>query len=96
MAIVIEEEQNKTNIIGIVTWLVILAIIAVAAYYVFFKAPPFVEVAPPTNLINIDPLAHLNIDPGAVVNGQSFQSLKQYITPPEPGNAGRPNPFLAP
>ncbi len=95
MAIVIEEEQNKSSIAGVMTWFVILVVIVVASYYIFFKAPSSVEIIVPTNFKNIEPLAHINVNPDAVVD-QISKLLKPQITPPEPGNAGRPNPFITP
>ncbi len=95
MAIVIEEEKNRISPISIATWLVVLIIIGLAAYYIFFTQPELIEVAAPSNFQNIDPLSKINLNPEDVVNGSGFQSLKPTITLPVPGNAGRDNPFLA-
>jgi hypothetical protein len=94
MAIVIEGETKKVNIVNILTWLVVLVVIVAAAYYIFFAQPQLVEVVTPASFKNISPLANLNLNPEEVVSGASFQSLKQYVTPPTPGNFGRSNPFL--
>ena len=96
MAIFVEEEKNRINLISIITWLVILLIIGLAAYYIFFAQPQLVEITAPAALQNIDPLSKVNINPEDIVNGPGFQSLKSTITLPVPGNAGRENPFLAP
>jgi flagellar basal body-associated protein FliL len=96
MAIVIEEEKNKINILSIITWLVIIVIIGLAVYYIFFSQPQLIEVATPSSFQNINPLAKINISPENVINGPAFQSLKSTITLPAPGNAGRGNPFLMP
>ncbi|MBU6500334.1 MAG: hypothetical protein KGJ89_00695 [Patescibacteria group bacterium] len=94
MAIVLEEEKNKTNIVSIITWLAVLGIIVAAVYYIFFNQPQLVEVAAPANFQNVDPLSKIKLNPEDVINSQSFQSLKQYVAPPVPGNAGRDNPFV--
>lgn len=96
MAIVIEEEKNRISPISIATWLVVMIIIGLAAYYIFFSQPQLVEITAPQIFQNIDPLSKVNINPEDVVNGPGFQSLKSTITLPEPGNAGRANPFMAP
>jgi hypothetical protein len=94
MAIVIEEEGNKTNIVGTVTWVVVLVIIVLTIYYVFFAQPQLVEVVAPANFKNIDPLANVTLNLEDVTGNRNFQNLKQYITPISPGNYGRSNPFL--
>lgn len=94
MAIVIEEEKSKVSLITFVTWLIILVIIAVAVYYIFFSQPQLIEISPPANFENINPLSKINLNPTDVVNNPNFQSLKQYITLPVPGNFGRSNPFV--
>lgn len=95
MAILIEEENNRASIVKVFLWLLILIIIAVAGYYIFFAKPQLVEIVVPQNLQSksIDSLAGINFNPQGVLNGEEFQSLKQYITPPKPGNAGKSNPF---
>ncbi|MEK9180562.1 MAG: hypothetical protein AAB897_04080 [Patescibacteria group bacterium] len=96
MAIIVEEERPQINITRMLMWLIILVIIGVAIYYIFFSQPQIVDVAIPSNFQNIDPLASINLNPEDVINGPEFQALKQYVTVPEPGNAGRLNPFSAP
>ena len=77
-------------------WFLIIIIIAVAGYYIFFAKPQFVEIiGVPQNLQSkdIDILSVIDLNPEGVINSQEFRSLKQYITPPQPGNAGKSNPF---
>jgi hypothetical protein len=94
MAIIIEEEKNKTGLVTIAAWIIILIIIASAIYYIFFAKPQLIEVSPPAGFENINPLSKINLNPSDVVNNAAFQSLKQYITLPVPGNYGRSNPFV--
>ncbi len=95
MAIVIEEERNGGNIVKILMWLLILVVVAVAGYYIFFAEPELVEIVVPPNLQNknISSLTGINLNPEEVVGGREFKSLKQYVNPPQPGNAGKSNPF---
>lgn len=93
MAIVIEEEKNQTNIIGIVTWLVVILVVGIAAYYIFFARPQLVEMVAPSAFQNINTISKINLNPEEVVNSKLFQSLKLYVSLPVPGSAGRSNPF---
>lgn len=94
MAIIVEEEQgNRVSIISALMWVLVLVIIIAAGYFIFFAQPQFVEIVAPQNFKGIDPLANLNLDPEGVVQSQEFQSLRQYVTPIAPGNAGKSNPF---
>ncbi len=93
MAIIIEEEKNKMGAVRFLMWFLILVIIGVAGYYIFFAKPQLIEIATPSNFKGIDPLAGINLNPEEVLNSQDFQSLKKYVTPPQPGNAGKSNPF---
>lgn len=96
MAIIVEEEKSRVGIMAVFMWFVVLIIVAVGVYYIFFVKPQIVDVAVPSNFENINPIAEININPEDVINSSGFQSLKQYVTPPVPGNAGRANPFVAP
>jgi hypothetical protein len=95
MAIVIEEEKNQNNIIAIAMYLVFLVIIGAVLYYIFFKQPTLIEVAVPESFENTAQLSRIELNPRDVVADEKFQSLKQYVTPPSPGNVGRANPFIS-
>lgn len=96
MAIVLEEEKNNNvNIINLVTWLVVIAVIVALVYYIFFNQPQLVDVSPPANLQTVDQLSKITFDPNSVVNNLS-QGFRQSINPPVPGNAGRPEPLMPP
>ena len=94
MATIIEEGKNgRGGIVRLLMWLMVLIIIGAAGYYIFFAEPQLVEIATPASFKSIDPLAGINLNPEDVINGVEFQSLKIYVTPPRPGNAGKANPF---
>ncbi len=44
MAIIVEESEKKSNLFGIVGWLVFLAIAGAAVYYLFFAQPQLVTI----------------------------------------------------
>ncbi|KKW45484.1 MAG: hypothetical protein A3A43_00835 [Candidatus Liptonbacteria bacterium RIFCSPLOWO2_01_FULL_56_20] len=95
MAIIIEEEKNRVGIVGFIGWLVVIAVIAAALYYVFFKQPELIEVDVPENVRNAEELSQkITLNPDAVVQSPAFQALKRYVTPSAPATLGRQNPFL--
>ena len=93
MAIIVEEEKNKGGIVRILMWVVILGIVGFAGYYIFFAKPQLVEIEAPANFKGINPLSEIQLNPQEVIQGRSFQALKNYVSPPQPGNAGKSNPF---
>ncbi|HVM76729.1 MAG TPA: hypothetical protein VMU07_01080 [Candidatus Paceibacterota bacterium] len=101
MAIVIEEEKSRSNIVRIIGWLVILGVVGAAIYYIFFAQPQLAIIAPAGNLNAVAPIVESNIDPNQVLGSDAFKALKAAPVPPVPtstGNSpsGRPNPFIAP
>ena len=99
MAIVIEEEKNRTNIMGIAGWLVFFAIIVAAAYYVFFAPAESIIISPPANLASITSVSQVAFSPQSVTSDKTFQSLQQYVPSPSaqgPATIGRANPFIPP
>lgn len=99
MAIIVEENKKKSNVLGIVGWLVFLAIIAAAIYYVFFAQPELVPIPAAGNLGTIAPITQLSLQPETVVQGPAFQALTSTIalpTPQGPAAVGRTDPFVAP
>lgn len=96
MAIVVEEEKNRySRLPALVSWMVIIAIIAVAAYYIFFKRPDIISISPPAELGEIEELLEIRIAPEEVVGSPSFQALKLYVSPLVPSTPGKANPFLS-
>jgi hypothetical protein len=99
MAIIVEEEQKKSNLFGIIGWLVFLAIAGAAVYYVFFAQPELVTIPASGTLGTIAPIAQTALHPETVVQGAAFQALKSTITLPSPSGpvtVGRTDPFIAP
>jgi hypothetical protein len=95
MAIVVEEEGRKVNILQIVIWLSVLAVIGIAIYYIFFVSPPTADVVIGLEFKNINPLGNLNINPVEVLGGPPFNTFQSHVTvtQPDPANFGRQNPF---
>jgi hypothetical protein len=99
MAIIVEEEKNRSNLAAVVGWIVILGIVLAAVYYIFFAAPAAVIVTPPAGFQNISAITQVNFNPASVTSSTSFQALKQYVSEPTstgPASVGRPDPFLLP
>lgn len=99
MAIVVEEGEKKTNLFGIIGWLVFLGIAGAAIYYVFFAQPQLVAIPSSGTLGTIAPITQTPVDPNTVLQNPSFQALKSSIslpTPQGPVSVGRPDPFIAP
>lgn len=99
MAIIVEEEKKKTNIIGIVGWIVFIGLTLAVIYYIFFASPTLVVIPPNGVLSTIAPIANANLNPQSVVGSTEFQSLRSTVTvptPESPSGVGRSNPFIAP
>ncbi len=99
MAIIVEEEQKKSGLLGIIGWLVFLAIAGAAVYYVFFAQPELVTIPASGTLGTIAPITQTALHPQTVVQGAAFQALKSTITLPSPSGpaaVSRPDPFIAP
>ena len=94
MAIVVEEEQNKGSIMGVLMWSIIVIAVLLAVYYIFFKKPEIVERATPARFANIEQLLKERIEPDEVLGNPRFKSLQPYIAPLAPQGGGRDNPFL--
>lgn len=97
MAIIIDEDKKKSFPFAFVGWLAILAIICVAAYYIFFVQPQLVILPTPANLDSIAPFANAAINPSDIVSSSAFTSLRSTIVPPSPkgpASIGKSNPFL--
>lgn len=96
MAIVVEQEKaSGVGIVRIVLWVVLLGIILAAVYYVFFKKPDAIpDLITPSGFRNTTELSKINLDPQAVLQNPSFQSLRSQLPPLSTSSVGRPNPFL--
>ncbi len=96
MAIVIEEQKNKSGVGAILIGAVAVALVGIGVYYIFWKKPNLAEVAVPPAFQNTKQL----IDIGASVNPENVlqsvtQTLRRYTTSTTPQNLGRANPFIS-
>lgn len=99
MAIIVEEGEKKTNLFGIIGWLVFLGIAGAAVYYVFFAQPQLVVIPSTGSLSTITPITQTALQPNTVMQSAAFEALTSTIplpTPQGPVAVGRPNPFIAP
>lgn len=95
MAIIVEEEKRKGGgFVGFLTWLVLIGVIAFAAYYIFFKKPEVVDVVIPANFENISQISAQKLEPEVIQENPVFKSLESHTTPPSSARVGRVNPFL--
>ena len=94
MAIIIEEEKKKFNWFALASVILVVALIAVAVYYLFFAPVPLIERVTPLSLQPIQELSGITLQPEAIVNNPKFQVLKAYVNPITIGPVGKSNPFL--
>ena len=95
MAIIVEEENNKssTGVIMVASWIVTLALIGAGAYYVFFANPQIIETALPSNFKNTQDISKITLRPEEVASNPFFKSLRTPIMPAYNPAPGKPNPF---
>ncbi|MEK7212728.1 MAG: hypothetical protein AAB686_03555 [Patescibacteria group bacterium] len=96
MATFVEKKNGGLGIISVLIWLVLIGVVIGGAYYIFFKKPELISVAPPAEFEDVKQLAAIELDPQAVVEGAKFQALKSHITSKTPERFGRSNPFSPP
>ena len=99
MAIIVDEGEKKTNVLGIAAWVVFLAIAAAIVYYIFFAQPQLVVIPTSGGLGAIAPIAQSAVQPDTVTQSTGFLTLTSTIslpTPQGPAPVGRSNPFVAP
>jgi hypothetical protein len=95
MAIVVEQERSgKGGMMKLLVWGLILLVILVGAYYLFFKRPDVIpNLAAPAAFKQANELQGVKLDPGAVVQSQTFQSLRPQAPEQPTPVTGRTNPF---
>jgi len=99
MAIIVEEEKNKSNLTSLFGWFIIIVAIAAAGYYLFIASPPPTVITPPAGFSDISAITQITFDPSSVINSSGFTALQQTVAEPTstgPVAIGRPNPFIAP
>ena len=93
MAIIVEQDKKPVNFLGIISTIVIIAVLFIGGYFVFFKKPELIEIVSPNNLGNLDELSKINFDPSEVLNSQTFKLLRQFAVGVPNLTPGRINPF---
>lgn len=94
MAIIVEAEKKPINWLGLLSAVVVVAVLFVGSYYLFFKKPELIELVIPQNYENIKQLSGLNLDSSAVLDSVFFKlPPKQYGTDLGLSVPGRSNPF---
>jgi hypothetical protein len=99
MAILIEEEKDRSNLINLVGWAAIFIMVCVAAYYIFFVSPGAAIILPSADLTSITPISQAGLNAQNVVNTDQFRALKPYVSPTSTFGGvpvGRSNPFVSP
>ena len=99
MAIIVEENGKKSNLLSFVGWGVFLIVAVAAVYYVFFAQPELVAIPSNGTIGTIAPITQLSLQPQSVVQGSAFEALTSTIplpTPQGPAAVNRMNPFIAP
>ena len=93
MAIIIEQ-RNKSGIISIILWLIMIVILGAGGYYIFFTKPELLPFTPSPALESAEQLSQISLDPSLVIASSKFTALKSYVTAAPARPAGRANPFL--
>ena len=97
MAIVIEEEKQRSSgaWAAVLMWLIFLLALAAGFCYVFVKKPDLIPIATPASLKNTTQISELPLDPWKVLQSARFRSLTTHVNLGPVGTTGRSNPFLA-
>lgn len=93
MAILVQEERKKTNWVGIISIIFIIAFLFAVGYYIFFKNPGVVDQVVSPNLASVSQLSQTKINPKDVVDLPAFKILTDFSAPLTLPQAGRGNPF---
>ena len=96
MVIVVEEQnKNRVGIGRILSWVILLILVGVGAYYVFFESPTLIEFSGPPNFPDTQQFVQLKekLHPEDVSKYQIIQD-KKFVEPPTNTSLGRYNPFL--
>lgn len=93
MAIIVEEGKKGISFLNVLTWLVIIGIVAFATYYIFFKQAEVVDVIIPAKdaFDNIDQISKITIDQ-SILENPTLQSLTEKMSASLVGH-GRLDPF---
>ena len=95
MAIVVDDnKQSTTGIIGVFVWIVLLAILGAGIYYVFFRKPELITVAPSKSFKEAQNVAKIKLDADPVVSKLNPPYFDSHVTINPAPTGGRSNPFL--
>lgn len=93
MAIVIEEQKQKSGWVYAVSGVIVGAVLVGFTWWLFFTSPPRAEVLAPPELEPISRITQLKTNPSDVLNSPTYKLLKQQVGEIELGTFGRENPF---
>lgn len=97
MAILISEQDAKTNWTAFAIVGAIIIVLLALTYYLFFAPTPLIDRIDPPDLTKVSDLSKIDISDTAVqqVTGHPvILLLKPAAGPPPPVVFGRPNPFI--
>ncbi len=94
MAIILKQQQKKTNWFALLTFVFLLAVIFGGAYFLFFASSPGIEIIAPASFQSTAELSRVEFDPSQIISNPTLKTLRQYGNLPNVGNLGRDNPFL--
>lgn len=96
MAIVVEEEKKqKTSVLSVLIWLVIVGV-AGSAFYFIFRTPQATNQVVPDNFKTTQSLSQTRIQPDTMTQDPIFNSLQRYAPDLSIGDVGKSNPFQPP
>lgn len=95
MAIITEDRQSGSGIMGVLIWMIVLILIGVGAYYIFFVKPPLTSsLEQSDDFKKVKSISSAKLDTKEIIDKLGSLNLKNYITWEESENKGRTNPFL--
>lgn len=96
MAILVGEEERKTNWGLIIGLAAVFVVLGASTYYLFFSPTPFIETIVPPNIQKVSQISEIRIDAESirsVTDDRVARLLRQYVPPPTTASFGRSNPF---
>ena len=94
MAIQIEHERKKIDIVSILVGFVIVGALFAGAYFFLFRRPEFIDVVLPGDLQNLSTISNIPFQPERVFNSEKYKALRDYGGEISAPQAGKANPFV--
>ncbi len=94
MAILMQQQKQKTNWFAVLVFLFLIAVIFGGGYFLFFSPTPGIDIIIPTPLVSAEKISKVTIDSAQIINNPVLKNLRHYGTTPSAGNVGRQNPFM--